>query len=166
MQDEKEALERLLARRLKREPVAHILGVQEFWGLPFRVTPDVLVPRSDSETLVEGVLDCLKDRSQPLTLVDIGTGSGCLLLSLLHELPQAFGVGLDISGRALRVARQNANILALDTRCSFACSNYADALDGGMDILISNPPYLAEREMADLEEDVVPLRSAWCACLG
>ncbi|WP_319412710.1 peptide chain release factor N(5)-glutamine methyltransferase [uncultured Cohaesibacter sp.] len=147
-------LEGLLHRRLKREPIAHILGHREFWGLDFRVTADTLVPRPDSETLVAAVLDALADKSAVLRLVDIGTGSGCLLLSLLSELPHAHGIGVDISPAALDVAAQNAARLGLSSRASFLCGNYADALSGGMDILISNPPYLAAAEMEDLERDV------------
>ena len=147
-------LEALLARRLKREPIAHILGVREFWGLDFKVTPDTLVPRPDSETLVAGVLDALVDKKDPLTIVDIGTGSGCLLLSLLSELPNACGFGSDINLKALDVARWNAQALGFSDRASFVCANYGDAFRGDVDILVSNPPYLARDEMDDLERDV------------
>ena len=147
-------LEPLVARRLKREPMAHILGMREFWGLPFKVTPDVLVPRPDSETLVAGVLEALDDRSRPYRIVDIGTGSGCLLLSLLSELPNAEGIGIDIHEPTLDVARGNALALGLASRSCFVIGDYAETLEGGVDILISNPPYLADAEMADLEPDV------------
>ena len=154
--DEQElrALAQLAVRRLDREPVAHILGYREFWGLPFKVTPDTLVPRPDSETLVEAVLSHIKDRNAPQTLADIGTGTGCLLLSLLNECPGMFGVGVDISQNAIQVAQLNASKLGLDKRCRFIRGDYASALGEGIDILISNPPYLAANEMDDLERDV------------
>lgn len=152
--EEQCALLALMERRLKREPMAHILGEREFWGLPFRVTADTLVPRPDSETLVKAILDSINNLSATLTIVDIGTGSGCLLLSLLSELPNAFGLGTDINEATLAVARQNASDLGLSQRCAFMCGNYGEALGGGIDILISNPPYLAASEMADLQDDV------------
>lgn len=144
----------LSMRRLQHEPVAHILGEKEFWGLPFKVTKDTLVPRPDSEILVETILAKIQDQNQSFTIVDIGTGSGCLLLALLSELPNAYGVGLDISAAALAIARENAHCLGLDDRTGFVAGNYSDAVGAGADILISNPPYLAECELADLEVDV------------
>lgn len=152
--DEMALLDAFIARRAEREPIAHILGYREFWGLDFKVTKDTLVPRPDSETLVAGVLERIADKKAPLMLVDIGTGTGCLLLSLLSELPNARGVGSDISPAALAVARQNAQGLGLSGRAAFVEASYADAFAGGMDILISNPPYLAEAEMVDIERDV------------
>ncbi|WP_319532773.1 peptide chain release factor N(5)-glutamine methyltransferase [uncultured Cohaesibacter sp.] len=146
--------EPLVARRLRREPMAHILGMREFWGLPFKVTPDVLVPRPDSETLVAGVLEAIEDPSRPYRIADIGTGSGCLLLSLLSELPHAEGIGVDVHEPTLDVARSNALALGLASRSSFVIGDYAETLEGSVDILISNPPYLAEAEIADLEPDV------------
>ncbi|TLP42613.1 peptide chain release factor N(5)-glutamine methyltransferase [Cohaesibacter sp. CAU 1516] len=153
-EDEAEAIEALAARRLKREPVAHILGQREFWGLPFHVSSDVLVPRPDSETLVSAVLEAVPDRTAPLRIVDIGTGSGCLLLALLSELPNAQGLGVDISEAALTIAQRNAEDLGLADRVSFVQGDYANAIGPEVDILISNPPYLADKEMADLEPDV------------
>nr|WP_319514342.1 peptide chain release factor N(5)-glutamine methyltransferase [uncultured Cohaesibacter sp.] len=152
--DEISLLNGLVERRLTREPIAHILGYREFWGLPFKVTADTLVPRPDSETLVAGVLDVVKSKQAPLSIVDVGTGTGCLLLSLLSELPNAFGVGSDISSAALAVAQQNALDLGFSERCAFLRASYAEAFCGGMDILISNPPYLAADELADIEKDV------------
>ena len=151
---EQTALTDLLARRLEREPIAHILGQWDFWGLPFRVTGETLVPRADSETLVEAILETVPDHNSPIRIVDIGTGSGCLLLALLSELPGSFGVGVDISLPALAVARQNADQLELGVRASFVQGNYADCLQGDVDILLSNPPYLAADEFDDLERDV------------
>ena len=151
---EGQILDALLERRLRREPMAHILGVREFWGLPFFVTAATLVPRPDSETLVSALFDEISDRDQCLRLVDIGTGSGCLLLSILSGLPNAYGVGIDISEAALCVAQKNADHLDLAHRASFIQGDYANALDGEIDILMSNPPYLAQDEMQDLERDV------------
>ena len=152
--EEMAQLEALLVRRIEREPIAHILGHREFWGLDFKVTKDTLVPRPDSETLVAGVLEAIADKNAPMTILDIGTGSGCLLLSLLSELPNAFGIGSDISPAALAIAKQNAQRLRLHERCAFVCASYADVFSENIDILISNPPYLAQEEMADLERDV------------
>ncbi|SNY92410.1 release factor glutamine methyltransferase [Cohaesibacter sp. ES.047] len=153
-ENEMRCLEALVARRLKREPVAHILGMREFWGLSIKVSPDVLVPRPDSETLVSGVLEAIKDVSAPHVIADIGTGSGCLLISLLSELPNARGIGIDIHEPTLDIARANALALGLMSRASFEIGNYAEPLTDPIDILISNPPYLAEAEMADLDADV------------
>ena len=118
------------------------------------MTADTLIPRPDSETLVEGVLKQIADRDGPLSIVDIGTGTGCLLLALLSELPNASGLGVDISSAALSVARQNAHHLRLDHRCRFARGHYASMLTGGMDILIANPPYLAQQEVDTLDTEV------------
>ena len=144
----------LVERRLRREPIAHILGVREFWGLPFHVTPDTLVPRPDSETLISGVLNSIQNTEAAYRIVDIGTGSGCLLLALLSELPNAFGVGVDISEAALAVARRNAQDLGFSERVSFVQGDYAHTVTPDIDILISNPPYLAASEVDDLEKDV------------
>jgi release factor glutamine methyltransferase len=109
-------LRELTARRVRREPMAYILGEREFWGLPFKVSPAVLVPRPDSETVIETVLDLLPDRSRKLRILDLGLGSGCLLLTLLREYPQATGVGIDASEAALAVAQANAEALGVAPR--------------------------------------------------
>ncbi len=154
----------MLARREKREPVSHILGHREFWGLDFKVSPAVLDPRPDSETLVQAVLDAVLDRSgpdrrgpdrgAPLRLVDFGTGSGCLLLALLHELPKATGLGVDASQAALDMARGNAAALGLAGRAEFRLGDWGAGLAGPFDILISNPPYIESAAIAALEQDV------------
>jgi release factor glutamine methyltransferase len=144
----------LVARRVKREPMAHILGRREFWSLTFKVTADTLDPRADSETLVQAVLDRTPDRSAPLRIVDFGTGTGCLLLALLHELPAATGLGVDISEGALSVARENAATLKLDSRAAFRHGNWDEGLDSGFEILISNPPYIPGGEIAALQPEV------------
>ncbi len=144
----------LLERRIARQPMAQILGRREFWSLTFSVTPDVLDPRPDSETLVAAVLAHVTDRQAKLRLLDFGTGSGCLLLSLLHELPQASGLGIDRSAAALAVARGNAASLHLDHRAAFQPGDWGAGLAGPFDIVISNPPYIESAAIATLEPEV------------
>lgn len=154
---ETKAIAALAARRLKREPVARILGQKEFWSLPLSLTPDVLVPRPETETLVEAALDEVDracTRMEELRLLDIGTGSGAILLALLHELPHANGVATDRSAAALRTARANAERLGLAARCCFVECNFADALAGRFDLVLSNPPYIARGAIAGLEREV------------
>ena len=154
---ETKAIGALAARRLKREPVARILGQKEFWSLPLSLTPDVLVPRPETETLVEAALDEVDracTRMEELRLLDIGTGSGAILLALLHELPHANGVATDRSAAALRTARANAERLGLAPRCRFVECNFADALAGRFDLVLSNPPYIARGAIAGLEREV------------
>lgn len=144
----------LLERRARREPMAHILGQREFWSLAFKVTADTLDPRPDSETLVQAVLDQLPDRSAALRLIDFGTGTGCLLLALLHELPNATGAGVDVSAAALAVATENANALGLAQRTSFHRSDWDDGLASGFDIVLSNPPYIPSEDIAGLQPEI------------
>ncbi|MBV8746074.1 MAG: peptide chain release factor N(5)-glutamine methyltransferase [Xanthobacteraceae bacterium] len=144
-------------RRLARESVAVIVGHKEFWGLRFQVGPATLVPRPDSETLVEAALQALdaqKQRRSPIHIADLGTGSGCLLLALLSELPNARGIGIDISNSALEIARQNARALRLAYRALFVRGNFTDALDGDFDLVVANPPYVATAALADLAPEV------------
>ena len=147
----------LVARRLKREPVSRILGRKEFWSLPLAVTPDVLVPRPETETVVEAALDFVVRgglRMERLRLLDIGTGSGALLLALLGELPAAHGIGTDISQAALRVANGNAERLGFSDRCTFVTCDFAAGVSGPFDIVVSNPPYVARGEIAALAPEV------------
>jgi len=144
----------LLARRTARQPMAQILGRREFWSLTFRVTPDVLDPRPDSETLVAAVLERVANRQAKLRLLDFGTGSGCLLLSLLHELPEAHGLGIDQSEAALVVARGNAASLGLDARATFQLGDWGSGLEGAFEIVISNPPYIESGTIAALAPEV------------
>jgi release factor glutamine methyltransferase len=141
-------------RRLAHEPVARIVGEREFWGLPFRLSPETLVPRPDTETLVATVLELLPDRQANLRIVDFGTGSGCILVALLHELPQASGLGIDLSEGALRTARENARANGVGERSRFAASRWADALSGSFDVIVSNPPYIASPVIPTLGEEV------------
>ena len=147
----------LATRRIKREPVSRILGRKEFWSLALDVSPDVLVPRPDTETVVEAALEFIVQgglRLEPLRILDIGTGSGALLLALLEELPHARGVGTDISVAALAVARGNAERLGLADRCTFVACNIGDALQGRFDLIVSNPPYIARGAIAALDPEV------------
>lgn len=152
--DRAATFEAMLQRRLRREPVSKILGRREFWSLEFRTSRDVLDPRADSETLVSAVLAAIPDRNVALRIVDFGTGSGCLLLSLLRELPSATGVGIDVSPPALAVARENADRFALSSRCLFRLGSWGKGIEGTFDILISNPPYIESGVVPGLEPEV------------
>jgi release factor glutamine methyltransferase len=148
------AYQSLVDRRCNREPVSRILGRREFWSLDFRLGPDCLDPRPDSETLVSAVLERLPDRDAALSLLDLGTGSGCLLLALLSELPRARGVGIDVSESAVRIARQNARARSLADRARFAVGDWGTALAGKFDVVVCNPPYIGTDEIAGLAPEV------------
>jgi len=150
---ETEKLDAVLERRLAHEPVARIRGCKEFWSLPLAVTADVLVPRPETETLVEAAL-ALVPRDRALRIADLGTGSGAILLALLSELPAALGIGTDRSARALRVAQRNARALGLSGRAAFVVGNFADAIAGGCDLVVANPPYIPTDDIATLAPDV------------
>jgi release factor glutamine methyltransferase len=151
------AIAALAARRRAREPVARIIGFKEFWGLNFKLNSATLVPRPETETVVEAALAAL-DRSQgrgrALTVADLGTGSGALLLALLSELPRARGFGTDVSWEALDCARDNALALGLAERTSFVACDYGSALKGPFDLVVSNPPYVARGDIAGLAPEV------------
>ncbi len=147
----------LAQRRLAGESVAVIVGEKEFWGRRFRVGPATLVPRPESETVIEAALRALDAqdlRRSPLRIADLGTGSGCLLLALLSELPNARGIGTDISNPALEIARMNARALRLADRTLFVRGNFADTLAGDFDLIVSNPPYVATGALAHLATEV------------
>lgn len=148
------ALTAALTRRFAGEPVARILGAWEFWGLPFRLGPDTLVPRPDTEILVEVALAARPERAAPLRCLDLGTGTGCILTALLSERPRATGVGLDRSEGTLRVARDNAVLNAVDDRARFVAGDWCDALRGRFDLVVSNPPYIARAVIATLAREV------------
>jgi release factor glutamine methyltransferase len=153
--DGAQALSALTARRLNREPIARILGYQEFWSLKFRLSPDTLSPRRETETVVEAALAAVHDRkNDALRIADLGTGSGAILLALLHELPHAFGVGTDRSAGALATARTNAADLQLSGRAVFAGCDYSSALRGSFDLVVSNPPYIETGDIDHLQMDV------------
>jgi release factor glutamine methyltransferase len=147
------AFDAFIARRAKREPVAYILGRKEFWSLDFEVSPAVLIPRPDSETLIETALK--ERRPPPARILDLGTGSGCLLIALLTEWPGATGLGIDIAPDALAVAKRNAERLGVTDRASFALADFANlALDERFDLVVANPPYIADADHAHLDPDV------------
>lgn len=152
--DVRAALNVLITRRVGREPLSRILGRREFWGLGFAVTPETLDPRPDSECLVETVLREIPGPAAPLRLLDLGTGTGCLLLALLSELPGATGVGVDLSPAAAAVARQNAAELGFAGRAAFVCGDWCAALAVGWDVIVSNPPYIGTRERPALAPEV------------
>ncbi|MEE8516539.1 MAG: peptide chain release factor N(5)-glutamine methyltransferase [Alphaproteobacteria bacterium] len=144
----------VLSRRAAREPVAHILGAREFWSLDFTVTADTLVPRPDSETLIEAALEVLPKWDGPYRILDLGTGGGCLLLALLHERPNATGLGIDKCAKALEVAKGNADALGLAGRAEFQIGDWARGLDGTFDVIVANPPYIPEDEIGALAPEV------------
>ncbi|MCR9157095.1 MAG: peptide chain release factor N(5)-glutamine methyltransferase [Rhodobacteraceae bacterium] len=147
--DQMAYLRRLIERRAQREPISHITGKRAFWMHEFEVTPDVLDPRPDTETLVEAAL------KQPFdTVLDLGTGSGCIVLSLLYERPTARGTGTDISDAALAVAKRNAERVAVADRVSWAVSDWFSSVTGTYDLIVSNPPYIALNEMAGLAPEL------------
>jgi release factor glutamine methyltransferase len=137
-----------LKARLGHAPMAHILGRQGFWTLDLAVSPATLIPRPDTETLVEAALDLLPERDAPLRVLDLGTGTGCLLLAVLAERPRAFGIGVDRAPQAVALARDNARANKLVGRAAFLAGNWASALSGRFDLVLSNPPYI--------ESDAIP----------
>lgn len=152
-QEELALLAKFERRRLAREPVSKILGQREFWGLAFEVDHSTLDPRPDSETLVEVALRYLRPVSAP-SLLDLGTGSGCLLLSLLSSRDDAQGLGVDISPAAIRMAARNAERLGLQARAAFETGDWADLARRPYDLIVSNPPYIASADIETLEEEV------------
>lgn len=150
-----EAIEAFAQRRLGGEPVFRILGEREFWGLPFRLSPGTLEPRSDTETLVDAALAAFGDRrSEPLRVLDLGTGSGCLLVATLHEFPRATGIGIDRSVDAAMTARFNAIQNRVDQRARFLVGDWSDALVGEFGLILSNPPYIPAADIAQLSREV------------
>jgi release factor glutamine methyltransferase len=146
--------EAFVARRLRHEPYSRIAGKREFWSLEFALSPDTLDPRADSETLIETALTLIPDRAAPLRILDLGTGSGALLLALLSELPSAWGVGVDIAPGAGRTARRNAAALGLDDRGHFLAGDWSAALRWQADLILANPPYIKAEELDHLAREV------------
>lgn len=144
----------LIARRAQAEPVAQILGQKDFWKHTFVVTRDVLTPRADSETIIETLLRLRPDTQANLRLLDLGTGSGCLILSALGEYPNASGWALDASEAALAIAAKNAAALGLESRCSMVRSHWCEMANGTFDVVLSNPPYIPTRDIDGLDTDV------------
>lgn len=155
--DESACLEDFARRRLAGEPVARIIGEKEFWGLSFKLSPTTLVPRPDTETVVELALELLRaggDLDRPLRIADLGTGSGAILLALLSELPAATGIGTDISEAALQTAAANAARAGLSDRATFVACDYASGLSGTFDLIVSNPPYIRTADIDGLAAEV------------
>jgi release factor glutamine methyltransferase len=144
----------LVTRRAAHEPLALILGHREFWSLDFAVSPDTLVPRADSETLIEAALAAFPTRGEVRRVLDLGTGTGCLLLAALHEFPVAFGVGVDRGEAVTTLARRNALLLGLAGRAVFVCADWAGSLAGRFDLVLCNPPYVRASEIASLMPEV------------
>jgi release factor glutamine methyltransferase len=151
---ERERVRAVLERMLAHEPLSRIQGRREFWGLDFALSPQTLDPRPESETLVEAVLRRLPDRGAPLFVLDVGTGTGCLLLALLSELPASRGVGVDIAEGAAATARANARALGLADRASFLVGHWGEALKGPFDVVVANPPYIATPAISGLPREV------------
>ncbi len=152
--EERVRLAAALARRGAREPLDRIEGAREFWSLTFRLAPATLSPRPDSETLVSAALALLGDRARSWRLLDLGTGSGCLLLALLSELPAATGLGIDLAPAAVATATENAARLGLAARARFLVDDWAQGQAGPFDLVVSNPPYIQTGDLADLEPEV------------
>lgn len=143
----------LLARRAAREPLAYVVGSQEFWSLPFQVSPATLIPRADSEAVVEAALGALPP-DHPGPVLDLGTGTGCLLLAVLHERPLAWGVGVDVAPETAGLAAGNARALGLAGRATFLAGDWDATLAGRFALVLSNPPYVAEGELPGLQPEV------------
>ncbi len=151
---QEESYRDIVARRARRQPVAQLIGRREFWGMDFAVTSDTLDPRPDSETLIDALIKRFADRDGELNILDLGTGTGCLLLSLLKEFKNASGIGVDISEAALKVARENAKAHGLTFRTRFLQSDWCREVKQQYDIVISNPPYIASGDIAGLMPEV------------
>jgi release factor glutamine methyltransferase len=152
----------MLGRILKHEPLSRIVGMREFWGLQFDLSSDTLEPRPETETVVEAVLKRIFDQREPLRFLDLGTGTGCLLLALLSEFPKASGVGVDIAEQAVRTASRNAANLGISDRAFFFVGDWGAAVSGRFDAIVANPPYIATRDLALLPREVTcydPLRA-------
>ena len=151
--EDADRLEAFALRRIAGEPVARILGAREFWGLPLTLSADTLVPRPDTETIVEAALETLRAEGRgndALRIADLGTGTGAILLALLTELPNATGIGTDLSAAGIETATANARHLGLAPRADFIVSDYAENLSGAFDLIVSNPPYIRSADIAAL----------------
>jgi release factor glutamine methyltransferase len=145
----------MLGRVIDREPLSRIIGQREFWGLDFSLSAETLDPRPETETVVEAVLGRNSEHHAPLRMLDLGTGTGCILLALLHEFPAATGIGVDIAEGAVMTARSNATALGLADRALFFVGNWGTALSGRFDVIVANPPYIASGGLAFLPREVV-----------
>lgn len=148
------SLAQAVTRRSRGEPIAHILGRREFWSLDFVVTPDTLDPRPDSETVIAAALARLDSRERPYQILDLGTGTGCLLLALMSELPNATGVGVDIAPETAHVARLNAARLGFADRTRFVVGDWTIPIGGQFDVILCNPPYVRTGDIDGLSREV------------
>lgn len=148
------AYDRLLARRMAHEPLALITGHREFWSLDFAVSGATLIPRPDSETLIEAALAALPDHDRVRRVLDLGTGTGCLLLAALREYPASFGIGTDHSMAACLLARNNAAMLGMDNRVAIARADWATSLSGRFELILCNPPYIPTGDLPGLMPEV------------
>lgn len=153
-ESEKKSFEKLIVRRLDHEPISHLTGVREFWSLPFSVDKSVLDPRADSEILIEASLRYTAAKKGVIRVLDLGTGSGCLLLSVLHEIEGATGIGTDFSAPALAVAKRNADLLGLSDRAGFIEARWADGIAEAFDLILCNPPYIRSADIETLAPQV------------
>jgi release factor glutamine methyltransferase len=154
-ESERNAIAQLAARRLSGEPVARIFGVKEFWGLPLSLSATTLVPRPETETVVEAALAVIGERrNEPLRIADLGTGTGAILLALLREFPNATGIGTDLDPGAIETAQANADALGLSARAQFVRTDFGSGLNERFDLVVSNPPYIATGEIAGLAREV------------
>lgn len=149
-----EKYQKFITRRINYEPVAKIIGKKSFWNDDFIVNQHVLDPRPDSEVIIVAALELLKDKNKEYKFLDLGTGSGCLLLSLLKEFNNATGIGIDISPEALKITQANINLLNLQNRTTLIKQNWGDSLVGKFDLIVSNPPYIPATDIPNLSNDV------------
>jgi release factor glutamine methyltransferase len=149
-----ERVAKWLARTLAHEPLSRMLGTREFWGLEFALSADAFDPRPESETVVEAIIARLNDRGRPYRFLDLGTGSGCLLLALLSEFPAARGIGVDLVSGATATAWDNAGRLGLAERAGFVVGDWGSAIRGRFDAVVANPPYIASGGIAALPPEV------------
>jgi len=148
------AFDALVERRAAREPFAFITGVQGFWTLDLSVSAETLIPRADSETLIEAAVACVAYRSQVRRILDLGTGTGCLLLAALAEFPRAWGLGIDIAAAAAALAQRNARACGLADRASFVAGVWAEAVGSAFDLILCNPPYIPAADIGALMPEV------------
>lgn len=153
-QEEVSLFKKLLERRIQREPLAFIIGHQGFWTLDFEVSPATLIPRADSETLIEALLEVRPEHEKVKAILDMGTGTGCLLLSAVSEYESATGLGVDINEEAVLLARRNALLNKLDHRATFIKSCWGEHVTGRYDVIFSNPPYIEHKAIAHLMPEV------------
>ena len=151
---ERERIAEMLRRALKHEPLSRIQGKREFWGLEFALSPDTLDPRPETETVGEAVIARFPERDRPYRFLDLGTGTGCLLLALLTEYPRAYGIGIDRAFGATAMAHANAARLGLSDRAGFVVGDWADTLGVKFDAIVANPPYIPTAELAALPPEV------------